>query len=105
MEYKKSLAKAKLTILQQQKKSWSKFCESISFKNTPRKIWNFFKKLSGKATTMEYPIMDNKLPLTYINHKLENFWKEYMKIVNKKTKRFLPNSEKFILFNLQNANE
>lgn len=61
------------TILQQQKKSWSKFCESISFKNTPRKIWNFFKKLSGKATTMEYPIMDNKLPLTYINHKLENF--------------------------------
>nr|XP_027232687.1 uncharacterized protein LOC113824138 [Penaeus vannamei] len=73
IEYKKLSAKAKQTITQQKKKSWNDFCETLNFKNPPKKIWNFFKKLTGKTITTEYPIIDNDLPLTNINQKLEKF--------------------------------
>ncbi|XP_042875057.1 uncharacterized protein LOC122255192 [Penaeus japonicus] len=87
IEYKTLLAKAKQIIDKEKKESWEKFCTSLSFTTPPKTIWNFIKKMNGKTSKMDYPIIINNQPISDQLKKTEIFSKEYQKLVNNNPKK------------------
>lgn len=103
--YKKQLAIARQTINKEKRKSWENFCNTIDFKTSSKKVWNFIKSFTGKKSIIEYPIIHNDTPISDTTSKLNLFKEEFKKTIKKKPKLLLTKNEREALLNLPDTEE